>query len=298
MYASWDMECDRYNLLSFWAIFSPVAHILTPKIKICKKKNPKTGDILSQICTINEDHTMYGPWDKRQNRQSFLSFWAIFWSLTLRTTWKIKILKKKKTLGILSFYTCVPQITIIWYMVPEIWSTTECFSFWIFFCPFCPTNNLPKENFEKINSRYHDFTLVYQKSQPYAILFLRYDMWWMQLLFFILVYFLPFYPANGPNNQNWKKKKKIKKILGFSSIYTILPKIIIICYTVPEIWCLKNVIVIFHFGILFALFARVRQTDGQMDGSTEKVTHRGGCPTQNKAWHKKTRWYKLISKNI
>ena len=86
-----------------------------------------------------------------------------------------------------------------------------------------------------------------------------------------------------------KKKKKRKKSLGISSIYTSVPKIIIICYTVPEIWCLKNVIVIFHFGILFALFARVRQTDGQMDGSTEKVTHRGGCPTQNKAWHKKTR---------
>ena len=205
--------------------FFPLLPIYWPqKLKFAKKKKTKTGDILSQICTINEDHTMYGPWDKRQNRQSFLSFWAIFWSLTLRTTWKIKILKKKKTLGILSFYTCVPQITIIWYMVPEIWSTTECFSFWIFFCPFCPTNNLPKENFEKINSRYHDFTLVYQKSQPYAILFLRYDMWWMQLLFFILVYFLPFYPANGPNNQNWKKKKKEKKAWGFRQFIQVYQK--------------------------------------------------------------------------
>ena len=28
----------------------------------------------------------------------------------------------------------------------------------------------------------------------------------------------------------------------------------IICYTVPEIWCVTDVIVIFHFGIFFALF--------------------------------------------
>ena len=27
----------------------------------------------------------------------------------------------------------------------------------------------------------------------------------------------------------------------------------IISYTVPEIWCVTNIIVIFHFGLLFAL---------------------------------------------
>ena len=28
-----------------------------------------------------------------------------------------------------------------------------------------------------------------------------------------------------------------------------------ICYTVPEIWCMTNVIVIFHFGLFFVFFA-------------------------------------------
>ena len=32
-----------------------------------------------------------------------------------------------------------------------------------------------------------------------------------------------------------------------------IPKIMIICYTVPEIWCVMDVIVIFHFGLFFAL---------------------------------------------
>ena len=37
MYASWDMEYDRHNFLSFWAIFCPFTPLLTPKIKIWNK---------------------------------------------------------------------------------------------------------------------------------------------------------------------------------------------------------------------------------------------------------------------
>ena len=69
-----------------------------------------------------------------------LSFWAIFCSLILLTTWKIKALKKWKThLEISLFYTVyVPKVTIIWFMIPEIWSATDrtvC-HFGPFFCHF------------------------------------------------------------------------------------------------------------------------------------------------------------------
>ena len=47
--------------------------------------------------------------------------------------------KIKKCLEILSFYTCVPQLTIICCMFPEISSVTDNFlSFWAIFCPFTP----------------------------------------------------------------------------------------------------------------------------------------------------------------
>ena len=37
MYHSWDVECDRQNFLSFWAIFCPFTPLTTQKIKILKK---------------------------------------------------------------------------------------------------------------------------------------------------------------------------------------------------------------------------------------------------------------------
>ena len=48
------------------------------------------------MCTINEDHVMYGSWDLKHNKQTSLSFWATFCPLTLLTTWKFKILKNEK----------------------------------------------------------------------------------------------------------------------------------------------------------------------------------------------------------
>ena len=45
----------------------------------------------------------------------------------------------------------------------------------------------------------------------------------------------------------------MKKKSGDLSFYKSVPKIMIICYTVPEIQCVTDVIVIFHFGLFFAL---------------------------------------------
>ena len=53
--------------------------------------------------------------------------------------------------------------------------------------------------------------------------------------------------------QKMKISKKWKKHPEMSSFYTSVPKIMIICNTVPEIWHITDVIVIFHFGLFFAL---------------------------------------------
>ena len=71
-------------------------------------------------------------------------------------------------------------------------------------------------------------------------------------MFFILDIFCPFNPlppSNDSKSQNFRKKWK--KCLEISSLYTSVPKLMIIGYTALEIWCMMNVIV-FHFGQFFA----------------------------------------------
>ena len=66
----------------------------------------------------------------------------------------------------------------------------------------------------------------------------------------ILGHFSPFTPLAIQKNQNFGK---MEKQLNISSFYTRLPKIMLICFTVPEIWRMTDVIFIFNFRLLFAL---------------------------------------------
>ena len=77
------------------------------------------------------------------------------------------------------------------------------------------------------------------------------DIWCMtDKIIFILGHFLPFYPPNSSKNKDLKKRKKPLEI---SSFYICVPKIMIRWCTVPEIWCVTDVIFISHFGLFFAL---------------------------------------------
>ena len=59
------------------------------------KQNP--GDIIIlHVCTINENHMMYGSWDMQCDRQNFLSFWTVFCLFIPLWPQKIKIFKTKK----------------------------------------------------------------------------------------------------------------------------------------------------------------------------------------------------------
>ena len=206
MYASWDMEYDRNNFLSFWAIFCPFTPLLTPKTKIWKNVKKTWRYYLLHMCTMNEDHMMYGSWDIRHNRERFLSFWAIFCPLTPLTTQKIKILKKWKKMprDIIILHMCTINENHMMYGSWDMEHDRQFFLILDHFLPFYPLTTqksiILKKN-EKNTGRYHHFTQVHQKSWSSALLFLRYGTWQMQL-FFILGYFLPFYLPNSPKNQN------------------------------------------------------------------------------------------------
>ena len=110
------------------------------------------------MCTINEDHIICGFWNMRCSRQNSLSFWAIFCPIT---SWRQNFGKMKKHLEILSFYACVPYMTIIWCMVPEIWSVTD--NIFCHFGPFfalLPPNNPKNKTFEKVKKKNPDDVII------------------------------------------------------------------------------------------------------------------------------------------
>ena len=142
MYGSWDMESDRQNFFLLLDHFLPFYPPNNPENQNFEKMKKVPGDIIiSQKCTINDNHMMYDSWDMKCERQNFLSFLAIFCPFTPLTTQKLKIFKKwKKQQEIPSFYTSVPKILIISYTVPEIWRLTDViiFQFGSFFALLPP----------------------------------------------------------------------------------------------------------------------------------------------------------------
>ena len=158
------------------------------------------------------------------------SFFALFPPLA---TQKIKIFKKyKKTTWRHHYFTQVePKIVIIYYTVPETQHVrfNFYFSFWAIFCPFT-TLTAWKKKISKKWKMPEGIISLHKRTKnhdhmPYCSWDMAHDRW----KFFTLGY------------------------SGISSYYTTLPKIMIICYNVPEIWCVTDVIVVFHFGLLFAL---------------------------------------------
>ena len=103
--------------------------------------------ILLHICTLKEDHMIYGSRNIRSDRQKFLSFWTIFCPFSPLTKWKIKILKLKKTPG----HIIILQKSNINenHMIYGSWDSELIGQN---FLPFYPFNNPKNQNFEKMKN--------------------------------------------------------------------------------------------------------------------------------------------------
>ena len=124
-------------------------------------------------------------------------------------------------------------------------------SFWTIFCPFTSSNNMKNQNFKKLKKTPGDIIILHMCIKNHDhMLYCSWDMVFdrCNCYFSFWVIFCPFSPLTA---QKIKIFKKWKKHLEISWFYNSVPKITIICYTVPEMWCLMDVI-IFH-GLIFAL---------------------------------------------
>ena len=95
---------------------------------------------------------IYSSWDIEQKQNQIGNFRSFFAFYAPKNPKNQNCEKWKNLLGISSFYTCAPKITIIWCTVPEIWSETDkkfC-HFGPFFALLPPPLYDPKyQNFEK-----------------------------------------------------------------------------------------------------------------------------------------------------
>ena len=120
-----------------------------------------------------------------------------------------------------------------------------------YFLPFYPPNSPKNENFKKMKTMPGDVIILHKCTKNHDhMLYYSWDMVRDRCNYFSFwAIFCPFTP-NSPTNENSKKMKKTPGILSF---YTSEPKIMIMWYTVPEICCVRNVI-IFSFWAIFLPF--------------------------------------------
>ena len=157
------------------------------------------------------------------------------------------------------------------------------FSFCAIFCPLTPLT-AQKMKISKKWKKYLEISSFYTSVPKVIIICYTVPEIWrvtdvtVFVCFFILGNFLPFYPSKSPKNENLFKNEKNKNAREVSSFNTSVSKIMIIYFTVPEIWhvtdvipilhnctknhenmlycywdmsCVTDVTVIFHFGVFF-----------------------------------------------
>ena len=101
------------------------------------------------FCPFIHNH-VYASWRHEIWSETDRFFWhfGLFFALWYPKSPKIKILKKwRKCLGVLSIYTCVPQMNDIWFLKYGAWQR----SFFVIldhFLPFYPPNNPKNQTFE------------------------------------------------------------------------------------------------------------------------------------------------------
>ena len=130
-------------------------------------------------------------------------------------------------------------------------------SFLTIFCPFMPSppNNPENQNFEKRKRTSGDIIILQKCTINSNNVYGSWDMMWDRTFCHFGLYF-SFIPLTAQKMKISNKWKEHLEILSFYMYFAVLFLRYIFlscCYTVPEIWHGTNVIVIFHFGLIFAL---------------------------------------------
>ena len=224
-----------------------------------KMKKPPGGIIILNMSTINENHMMYDSWDMKCAKQIFFVILGYFlpsyprnspknenWKKLKKSTWKYhhftQVYEKSWSYAILFLRYGAWRMKLLLFMLG-------------YFLPLYPHNSPKNEKFKKMKKMLRDIIILHVCTKIHDhMLYCSWDMACegCNCYFSFSAIFCPFTSKKWQKNDKFKKMKKKKKHLEISPFYTIIPKILFICYTVPKIWHVNDVI-IFHFGLFFAL---------------------------------------------
>ena len=140
----------------------------------------------------------------------------------------------------------------VWFLRYEVW-LTKCLVNLDCFLPLNPLNNPKNQNFEKLEKTSADIIIFHMCTKNYDQML--YSFWDTVRdrcnCYLFRAIFCPFIPLTAPKI---KILKKWKENLEMSSFYICVPKIMIRCCQVPEIWRMTDVI-IFRFRPFFVLLS-------------------------------------------
>ena len=159
----------------------------------------------------------------------------------------------KKTPGdITILHKCTINNNHIVYHSWDIERNRQNLSFWTIFCPFTPLTTWKINILKNWKKTPEDIITLHKCTKNHDhMLYCSSDMVCNGRHFYFLHWAI-FCHFTSLTAEKSKLKKKWKKRLEISSFYNSVPKLMIICYTVPEMWHLTDVI-IFYFELFFAL---------------------------------------------
>ena len=168
---------------------------------------------------------IYGSQNVRCNRQKLLSFWAIFFPFSTLTTWKIKIVKLKKTPGDIVILhinyhklQCTINYNLLMYGSWDMEHNRQNFlSFWTVFCPFTPLWTQKIKILKKWKKYLKILSFYKHKWQSYDAWFLRYGV--QRTKCFVILDCL--LPTNNPKNQNFENNLKMPRDIIILHMFTI-----------------------------------------------------------------------------
>ena len=172
MIVTWCIVPEIWNtIVRIFGHFGPFFAFLPPdnlKNQNFEKMKTMPGYIIIlHMCTTNDNHMTDGSWDKKCDRQNFLSFWTVFLLfLPPNNPKNHNFEKRRKTPGdITILHMCTINDTHVMYGSWDIESNGQTFlSFLTIFHPFNappPPSYLKNQNFEKTEKTPGDIIMLH-----------------------------------------------------------------------------------------------------------------------------------------